>query len=145
MILSLKSKNPSDILTKKKEDIVSEKKITKSITSMAKIRGYVVNLDKQIDLNKILSREVKDFEENTESENLVDFILANCEKNEGLQKLYSFHTLEAVLTRMKSIDSISWLQRVSRLLFKNFEYPLHSVQSLCEGIMKKLIFLCNKE
>ena len=46
---------------------------------------------------------------------------------------------------MKSVDSISWLQRVSRLLFKNFEYPLHSVQSVCEGVMKKLLFICNKE
>lgn len=73
---------------------------------MAKIRGYALTLDKQTDLNAILRREVKDFEASSESLNIADFILVNCERNEGLQKLYSFHTLESVLTRMKTIDSI---------------------------------------
>jgi hypothetical protein len=36
-------------------------------------------------------------------ENLFDFILLNCEKNEGLQKLYSFNTLEAMVTKMRGI------------------------------------------
>ena len=105
-MLSLKTKTPADILNKGVSEVVCEGEIGKSIISMAKIRGYALTLDKTTDLNAILKREVKEFEETSESLNIAEFILANCERNEGLQKLYSFHTLESVLTRMKSIDSI---------------------------------------
>lgn len=84
LIICLKSKTPSDLLTKKMEEVVTEKEINKSIISMAKIRGYALTLDRKTDLNKILVREVNDFEESSESQNMADFILANCEKNEGL-------------------------------------------------------------
>ena len=144
-MLSLKTKTPADILNKGVSEVVCEGEINKSIISMAKIRGYALTLDKQTDLNAILRREVKEFEPTSESLNIADFILVNCERNEGLQKLYSFHTLESVLTRMKTIDSIQWLQRTTRLIFKNFEYPLHSVQSVCENIMKKVLAICTKE
>ena len=109
LLLSLKTKTPSDILCKNTDEIICEKEINKSIISMAKIRGYALTLDKSTDLNAILVREVNEFEASSESINIADFILANCERNEGLQKLYSFHTLESVISRMKSIDSIQWL------------------------------------
>jgi len=37
-----------------------------------------------------------------------------------------------------------WLERVARLLIKNLEYPLHSVSSTCEDILKKLLAMCTK-
>lgn len=76
---------------------------------MAKIRGYVLTLEKNVDLSKLLVKEISFIEESAEAKNLADFILANCEKNEGLQKLYSFHTLDSILCKSKSIDSSSWL------------------------------------
>lgn len=94
---------------------------------MAKIRGFVLTLDKSVDFSKVLVREIEGIEENVASQNLADFILANCEKNEGLQKLYSFQTLDSVVSRSKLIDSNIWLLRVTKLLLKNMDYPLHSI------------------
>lgn len=41
--------------------------------------------------------------------------------------------------------STQWLERVVRLLIRNLEYPLHSVSSTSESILKKLMALCSKE
>ena len=112
---------------------------------MAKIRGYVLTLDKQVDLSKILTREIQGIEESAEAKNLAEFILANCEKNEGLQKLYSFHTLDSILCKSQSIDSNSWLQKVSKLLMKNMDYPLHSIQNCCEAVMRKILHISTKD
>lgn len=112
---------------------------------MAKIRGYVLTLDKHVDLSKILTREIQGIEESAEAKNLAEFILANCEKNEGLQKLYSFHTLDSILCKSQSIDSNSWLQKVSKLLMKNMDYPLHSIQNCCEAVMRKILHISTKD
>ena len=80
-----------------------------------------------------------------EVQNFAGFVLQNCEKNEGLQKLYSYHTLDSVMTRIKKIEDNTWFQKVTKQLIKNFEYPLHSVSSCCEGIVKKMLSLLSSE
>lgn len=50
-----------------------------------------------------------------------------------------------MVARLKAVDDEVWLARVARLLIKNLEYPLHSVSSQCEGIMRRLLALCSKE
>ena len=102
-------------------------------------------MDKDADTNSIMMRSFPSVDSQDEANHLADFILVNCEKNEGLQKLYSFHTLESVVTKMKAIDNAEWLDRVAQLLIKNFEYPLNSVVGTCENVMKKLLSLCNRE
>ena len=111
---------------------------------MAKIRGFVLIMDKQLDLDAMVLKEIPAISDDNGA-NIANFILVNCEKNEGLQKLYSFQTLDALLTRIKAVGDEAWLARVSRLLIKNLEYPLHSVSSQCESIMRRLLALSTKE
>lgn len=92
------STDPAELFANLRDSNSSGSKVIyKSLLSMAKIRGYVLTLDKHVDLSGILSRDIKGIEESAESKNIAEFILANCEKNEGLQKLYSFHTLDSVI------------------------------------------------
>lgn len=49
------------------------------------------------------------------------------------------------MTRLKAVGDELWLTRLSKLLIKNFEYPLHSVSGQCESIMRRLLALCTKE
>ena len=111
---------------------------------MAKIRGFVLTMEKQLDLDATVLKEVPAVADD-DGANIANFILVNCEKNEGLQKLYSFQTLESLVARLKAVTDEVWLARVARLLIKNLEYPLHSVSSQCEGIMRRLLALCSKE
>ena len=106
---------------------------------MVKIRGFVLTMDKDAETKQIIMRKLPSVDSKDEFSHLAVFILVNCEKNEGLQKLYSFHTLESVITKMKDVDQDEWLQRLSNLVIKNFEYPLNSVAGTCEAIMKKLL------
>lgn len=115
------------------------------ILQMAKIRGFVLTLDKAHDVSALISREIPGMQAKVESRSIGGFILTNCEKNEGLQKLYSFHTLESVMAKLDKIGDASWLRRLAQLVIKNFEYPLHSVSSCCEQIMRGLLSLCSKE
>ena len=55
---------------------------------MAKIRGFVLTMDKQLDIGAMVLKEVPAVADD-DGANIANFILANCEKNEGLQKLYS--------------------------------------------------------
>lgn len=111
---------------------------------MSKIRGFVLTMDKEIDVDAAMLKEVPAIATD-DGANIANFILVNCEKNEGLQKLYSFQTLDSLVARLKAVGDERWLARLSRLLLKNLEYPLHSVSSQCEGIMRRLLSLCSKE
>lgn len=59
------------------------------ILQMAKIRGFVLTMDKQLDIDATVLQEVPAVADD-DGANIANFILVNCEKNEGLQKLYSF-------------------------------------------------------
>lgn len=50
---------------------------------MAKIRGFVLTMDKEIDIDSAILREVAAISAEGGA-NIANFILANCEKNEGL-------------------------------------------------------------
>ena len=72
---------------------------------MAKIRGFVLTMDKEADPTSIMMRPLPEQVQCDEAAHLADYVFINCEKNEGLQKLYSFHTLESVLTKMESVEN----------------------------------------
>jgi hypothetical protein len=113
---------------------------------MAKIRGFVLTMDKELDISEAMSRKVTLLDKSgQEVSNFANFILLNCEKNEGLQKLYSYHTLESLGARIQRIDDNNWLQSVVKLVIKTFDFPLHSVSNICESILKRILFLCTKE
>jgi len=68
---------------------------------MAKIRGFVLTMDKELNISEAMNREVSILDNSsTDVSNFANFILLNCEKNEGLQKLYSYHTLESLGSRI---------------------------------------------
>ena len=96
-------------------------------------------MDKEIDLEKALYIEVPGLKESADAASMSDFIIVNCEKNDGLQKVYSFQALESIVTRLQGITSESWLQQLFSLVIRNFEYPLRSVSGSCECVMKKLL------
>lgn len=88
----------SSLLKKDSVGEVEEAKIQRGILQVAKLRGYVLAMDKTKDLSEVLfSKILTDGEEEVD---IANYVILNCEKNEGLQKLYSFHTLESVLTRL---------------------------------------------
>lgn len=122
---------------------------------MAKLRGFILNLDKEDNVLDVLLCQGKhanilkeqNFELPAGCSNLGDFILLNCERNEGLQKLYSFHTIESLVAKLQAVkpEHGTWLMSAIRLLIKNLEYPLHSVASCCEAITRRLLMLSTSE
>jgi len=66
-------------------------------------------MDKSVNLIEVLTKEVPGLLASADANSMSDFILVNCEKNEGLQKLYSFHTLLSIMTQFKSMDNEQWL------------------------------------
>ena len=145
LISCLKTDDPTSLFLDEKAAANVEIPITRGIIQSAKLRGWVLTMDKEVNLEKALYIEVPGLKASSDAASMSDFILANCEKNEGLQKLYSFQALESIVTRLQGVSSDSWLQRLSGLVIKNFEYPLHSVSNSCEDIMKKLLSICNKQ
>lgn len=125
----------------------TEATLSLGILSMAKVRGFLLTLDRGIDVLAALSKEWSSVTFPDDRKNFAEFIIHNCEKNEGLQKLYSIHTLQSLVARMDEIGEANndWLERVARLLIRNLEYPLHSVSSTCEDILRKLLAMCSKE
>ena len=119
-----------------KEDAVLSKDLDlkPGLLAMAKLRGFVLSVEKSLEPLDIL--------ENTP---FAQFILENCSRNEGLQKLYSFHTMESLAARVTRVteNQTGWLVTAARLLVKNLEYPLHSVSSSCEGILRRFLVLAS--
>ena len=112
-------------------------------------------MKKEMEILQILQKQNQNYpiEFPSSCNNFSDFLIYACEKNEGLLKLYSIHTLESLVARMNSIgsasdnqdSSIQWFERVISLLIRNLEYPLQSVSSSCESIIKKLMAISTKD
>jgi len=104
------STDKPEIIFDKTAEAPKEQLLQPGIIQMAKIRGFVLTMDKELDISEAMNREVSIVDKkSTEASNFANFILLNCENNEGLQKLYSYHTLESLGTRIQRIDDQVWL------------------------------------
>jgi len=83
----LRSISTCDLKSLLEEDLVvpvTNKELEYGILSMARIRGFILVFDKDVELEKVMRQT------ETKKGNFLNYLVSNCEKNEGLSKQYSF-------------------------------------------------------